>query len=275
MAAKLAPSKSSCALAIGAHPDDIEFYMAGTLLLLRAAGWETHYLNVSSGHCGSATLGAAATRRVRGGEARQAARRLGAFYHPSLADDLGIFYEDKLLKRLAAIIREVKPGLVLTHSPQDYMEDHTNTCRLTVTAAFARGMPNFRTIPERRAFEGDVTIYHAMPHGLRDGLRRRITPGAYVDTTSVHAVKRLALAAHQSQKAWLDTSQGMDSYLLAMDEMSAMVGRMSRRFRHAEGWRRHLHLGFAAEDSDPLKDALGANYLVNRKYEKELLQSNS
>lgn len=133
-----------------------------------------------------------------------------------------------------------------------------NTCRLAVTAAFARGMPNYRTTPERKPIPGDVTIYHAMPHGLRDGLRRRIVPGLFVNTTEVHAQKRAALAAHRSQKAWLDASQGMDSYLIAMDEMSREVGRMSRRFSHAEGWRRHLHLGFSAEDSDPLGEALGA-----------------
>ena len=34
------------AIAIGAHPDDIEFYMAGTLLQLQAAGWTTHYFNL-------------------------------------------------------------------------------------------------------------------------------------------------------------------------------------------------------------------------------------
>ena len=38
------------AIAIAAHPDDIEFMMAGTLLLLGAADWETHYLNISSGN---------------------------------------------------------------------------------------------------------------------------------------------------------------------------------------------------------------------------------
>ena len=41
------------AIAIAAHPDDIEFYMAGTLLLLKQAGWKIHYLNLSSGNCGS------------------------------------------------------------------------------------------------------------------------------------------------------------------------------------------------------------------------------
>jgi len=45
---------------------------------------------------------------------------------------------------------------------------------------------------------------------------------------------------------------------------------MSRRFRHAEGWRRHSHWGFCAEDADPLRDALGSKYLVNAAYERSL-----
>ena len=258
------------AIAIAAHPDDIEFYMAGTLLRLKAAGWNIHYLNLASGNCGSARLNSSATRRVREREARQAARVLGAQFHPSLTDDLEIFYDLKILRRLAAIVREVRPSIVLTHSPRDYMEDHTNTCRLAVTAAFARGMPNFKTIPPRAAVAGEVTVYHAMPHGLRDGLRRRVIPGAFIDTTSVHAIKRRALAAHQSQRAWLDASQGMDSYLGVMEEMSLAVGEMSRRFKHAEGWRRRLHLGFSATDRDPLREAIGECYILNEEYENSL-----
>ncbi len=266
--------KSPVAFAIAAHPDDIEFVMAGTLLRLKEVGWEIHYLNVASGSCGSLTMSAAQTRKIRAQEGQAAAKVLGAHFHKSLTDDLEIFYEPKLLRRLAAVIREVKPAVILTHSPQDYMEDHMNTSRLVVTAAFARGMPNFRTLPTRRAItDNEVTIYHALPHGLRDGLRRRVTAGAYVDTTAVHEQKRLALAEHRSQKEWLDASQGMDSYLHAMDEMSLQVGKMSRRFQHAEGWRRHSHLGFSSIEIDPLKDALGKSYLVNRAYERTLEQN--
>lgn len=249
---------SPVALAIAAHPDDIEFCMAGTLLLLKRAGWDIHYLNLSSGNCGSVRLSPAKTRAVRRREAQAAARRLGARFHPPLADDLEIFYEDRLLRRLAAVVRVVRPTIVLTHSPQDYMEDHMNTCRLAVTASFARGMPNYRTIPPRPATDQEVTVYHAMPHGLRDGLRQLIVPDFFVDTTEVHPTKRAALACHASQKEWLDVSQGMDSYLQAMDDMSRAVGAMSGGFEHAEGWRRHSHLGFCAEGADPLTEALGA-----------------
>jgi LmbE family N-acetylglucosaminyl deacetylase len=259
-----------CALAIAAHPDDIEFVMAGTLLLLARRGWEIHYLNLSTGNCGSMESSAAQTRRIRRREAQAAARILGATWHPPFCDDLEILYTVPLLRRLTSVVRDVRPAIVLTHSPQDYMEDHVNTCRLAVTATFSRGMPNFKTAPPRPAIGGDVTVYHAMPHGLRDGLRRRVAAGTFVNTTAVHARKREALAAHASQKEWLDASQGMDSYLKAMDGLSASVGKMSRRFRHAEGWRRHSHLGFSAQDADPLRAALGKDCRINPAYERAL-----
>lgn len=258
------------AIAIAAHPDDIEFYMAGTLLLLREAGWETHYMNVSTGNVGSMTMSSLETERVRGLEAQKAAKLLGATWHAPIANDLQIFYDDQTLRRLAAVIREVEPTIVLTHSPEDYMEDHMNTARLAVTAAFARGMPNYQTIPEQQAVKADVTVYHANPHGLRDGLRRRIIPGAFVNTSAVHDCKRAALACHASQKEWLDATQGMDSYLVAMDEFSQTVGELSGAFPHAEGWRRHSHLGFCAADADPLRDALGDRFLLNPAYEQML-----
>ena len=258
------------AIAIAAHPDDIEFMMAGTLCLLREAGWRTHYLNIATGSCGSLVHGAAALRRIRRREARKAAKIIGAEFHESHCDDLEIIYGLPLLREVAAVIRDVRPTILLTHSPQDYMEDHTETCRLAVSATFARGAPNFICRPRRPAWAGDTTIYHAMPVGFCDPLRRRIVPGAFVDTTSVQERKLAALSCHESQHGWLQASQGMNSYLRVMENMARSLGRMSRRFRHAEGWRRHSPMGFCAPEADPLRAALGKKYLVNRTYERGL-----
>jgi LmbE family N-acetylglucosaminyl deacetylase len=258
------------AMAIGAHPDDIEFMMGGTLLLLKQAGFETHSMNVASGSCGSQVHPAARLRGIRGREGQAAARVLGAIFHSSLVDDAEIFFNDRTLRRLAAVIREVGPSILLVPSPQDYMEDHTNTCRLAVTAAFVRGMRNYHTQPPRGPVAGDVTVYHAMPHGLRDPLRRRILPGAFVNTTSVFDLKKAALAEHKSQQDWLSASQKMNQYLNTMESFSRELGRMSRKFKHAEGWRRHLHFGFCAEAADPLLEALGKDFLVNKRYEAAL-----
>src|SRR5438067_3397116 len=118
------------AFAVAAHPDDIEFVMAGTLLLLGRAGFELHYMTIANGCCGSTEWDAAETARIRKREAESAATALGARFYPSLTDDLAIFYDRPTLARLAAIIRDVAPEILLVHSPVDYMEDHMNACRL-------------------------------------------------------------------------------------------------------------------------------------------------
>jgi LmbE family N-acetylglucosaminyl deacetylase len=244
------------AFAMAAHPDDIEFLMAGTLILLGQAGYELHYLNIANGSCGTARHTREEIIRIRREEARAAAAAIGAVYHESLVDDLEIFYERGLLAKVAAVMREVAPEILLLQSPVDYMEDHQNAARLAVTAAFCRGMLNFVTDPPYPPIEQEVTVYHAQPHGNRDPLRRVIRPEIYVDISGVLAQKRAMLACHRSQKAWLDESQGMDSYLVTMENLSREVGVMSGRHPYAEGWRRRLHLGFGAEGADPLSAAL-------------------
>jgi LmbE family N-acetylglucosaminyl deacetylase len=250
------------AFAVAAHPDDIEFVMAGTLLRLRDVGYEIHYLNIANGCCGSAEHDATTAARIRNEEARAACELVGAVFHDSLANDLEIFYDRPLLLKLAAIMREVAPEILLVHSPQDYMEDHMNACRLAVTAAFSRGMPNFPVDPPTAITEQSVTVYHAQPHGNRDGLGQPVVPGLFVDIADVLEEKTSMLAAHRSQRQWLDESQGLDSYLKTMHDLMREVGSLSGKFAVAEGWRRHSHLGFCAADADPLAQALAAWTLI-------------
>jgi LmbE family N-acetylglucosaminyl deacetylase len=260
------------AIAIAAHPDDIEFKMCGTLLLLKRAGWDIHCFNLATGHGGSTVHDAEETSRIRAQEARNAAALIGATWHPPIADDLEIFYNAELLRKVAAVIREVKPSIVLTHALEDYMEDHMITARLAVTATFAHSIPNFRTDPEVPAYSGDATVYHCMPHGGRDPLRRPVTVGSWVNTTDVHDTIREALSAHESQRGWLDATQGMSNYIKSLDDHARKTGEQSGRFAMAEGWWRHLHLGFSQEDVDPLAEVLGADYLLNPEFEKLLAE---
>lgn len=247
---------SKRAFAVAAHPDDIEFLMAGTLILLGRVGYELHYMNIASGSCGTAHHSREEIVHIRREESRAAAASIGAVYHESLVDDLDIFYEKPLLARVASVMREVAPEILLVQSPVDYMEDHQNAARLAVTAAFGRGMRNYPVDPPRPPVDQEVTVYHAQPHGNRTPLRQMVMPDLYVDISSVMEHKKTMLACHQSQRAWLDESQGMGSYLAAMEGMCREIGAMSARFEVAEGWRRRLHFGFCAEDVDPLAEAL-------------------
>ena len=246
------------AIAIGCHPDDIEFMMAGTLIRLKEAGWEIHYLNVANGGLGTDKLPLDEIVRIRRGESMAAARKIDAVYHESMAQDLAIFYEKALLAKVAAVVREVEPEVVLTHYPFDYMEDHSNVCRLAVTAAFVRGMVNFKTDPPRPTTAQPVALYHAMPYGLHDPLRRPVVPDFHVDITRQIDMKTEMLACHKSQKEWLDVSQGQDSYLITLRDMMKEMGTQSGQHEYAEGWIRHLHLGLGPEEFDPLANLNGA-----------------
>ena len=240
------------AFAISAHPDDIEFLMAGTLMALRDAGCAIHYMTLSDGNLGSTTMDGPTTAAKRGAEAMAAAARIGAVFHSSIGHDLDIFYDRPTLAQVASVMRDVSPDIVLTHAPVDYMEDHMNTCRLVVTAAFARGMPNFVVDPPRPAVMKPVAVYHAQPYSNRDPLNRPVMPDFFVDVSDLEDDKVAMLALHASQKRWLDESQGLDSYLQMMRDLDAAVGNLSGQYRFAEGWRRHLHLGFCAAGHDPL-----------------------
>ena len=241
-------------LALVAHPDDIEFMMAGTLFRLKDLGYAVHYMTVANGSCGTTEYGYEDIVRIRRDEAMAAAAYMGAVYHESLTNDFEIFYQDQLIRKLAAVIRRVQPTMVLLPSLEDYMEDHMITARLGVTAAFARGCPNYISIPPVDAIQMDVVLYHAMPAGLTDRMGTPIMPALCVDIGMVMDKKRRMLGLHKSQQSWLDTSQGMNEYLSTMEAMAGEVGRLSGTYRFAEGWRLHSHLGYSKTRMDPLRE---------------------
>lgn len=249
------PRKS--VIAIGAHPDDIEFTMAGTLLALAERGWEVHYMNISNGNGGSMVTGPEETGRIRTEEAKAACKLAGFIFHPPISEDLMIAHNKEHLAGVISAIRAANPSIVLTQSPSDYMEDHQNATRLAVTAAFAKGFKNAPCEPYLPPAPGNVVVYHGMPHGLRDGMGKRIRSGLWVDVEKHIETKKKLLACHASQKDWLDATQGINSYLQTLVDLAAAMGEMSGEYRYAEGWRRHNPLGYSSDlGFDPLQDAL-------------------
>ena len=114
---------------------------------------------------------------------------------------------------MTAIVREIQPTIVLLPSLNDYMEDHTNTARLVITACFSRAMRHYTSIPPREPTAQDVYLYHAQPHTNRDGMRTLVVPELFVDISGVMDTKLQMLGCHESQRQWLDETQGLDDYL--------------------------------------------------------------
>jgi len=254
----------SSVLAIAAHPDDIEYLMAGTMLQLARRGWDLHYVNLCDGSRGSTTMDRQTCAATRLKEAKKACELLGATFHDPIYPDMEASYSFENLAKVTAIVRKARPSVVLTHSPVDYMEDHQIACRLAVSAAFSHGMPNLESDPPVDPYYDPVTVYHAQPVGNRTPLGEIVMPHFFVDHTDLTDRKVELLACHASQKEWLDESQGMDSYLQTMRDVNAETGRLSGKCEYAEGWRRHLHWGFCGPADDPLRDVL-ADVIVEGK----------
>jgi len=255
--------------AVSAHADDIEFRMAGTLILLAKEGCEVHYMNIANGSCGSSEHEAETIAAIRLEEAKNAADKIGAVFHSPLVNDIEIFYEKNLLAKVGSIMRLIAPDILLVDGPMDYMEDHTISSRLAVTAAFTRGMKNFSVNPPREPITNQVTVYHAQPHGNRDLLNRFVSPDFLIDIDSVIKKKSKMLAEHKSQKKWLECSQGFDAYLDTMKEFSREMGKLAKKCEYAEGWRYHNPVGLCDAAANPLGEILQEHVvsfdLLNRR----------
>ena len=106
----IALSKNQSILAVAAHPDDIEFNMAGTLSLLAKAGFVPHMMNLSRSSLDSNELAEPEVAKMRRQEAERSAAVIDAIYHPPIADDLLILYDERLLRQMVAVVREIRPG---------------------------------------------------------------------------------------------------------------------------------------------------------------------
>ena len=249
-------------LAVGAHPDDIEFFCSGTLALLKETGYELHVATLTPGDCGSQEWSSEDISRIRRKEAAEACRLLGASYRCLEFRDFCILYSEEALRKVAGLVREVNPWLVLTHPPGDYMVDHEMTSRLVRTACFGAPAPNFEVTPPGAPSPDSgvpALLYGAPVEGI-DILGNPVRPHFYVDVSDRIAQKEAFLACHGSQRNWLKAHHGIDEYLeslLRWDSSRAVVASKiaGRKIEFAEAFLQHR--GHAYPAVNPLKRILG------------------
>src|SRR5947209_981978 len=128
-------------LAVMAHPDDIEITCAGTLILLRRAGWDVHLATMTAGDLGSMKHSRGAISKIRRREAAASAKLLGASYACLGFDDLTIAYGEEPKRVVTGLLRAVRPDLMTLHSPDWYMAVHTESARIAREAAVASTTP--------------------------------------------------------------------------------------------------------------------------------------
>lgn len=244
------------ALSLMAHPDDAEIFCGGTLIRLQELGWEVHIASMTPGDCGSMDQGPSEIAGVRRKEGAAAAAKIRAKYHCLDRRDLSIFYDEPTVQAGVELLRSVRPTVVFTHPPQDYMLDHEMTSQVARAACFAAAAPNFDTRfrPGAAPSEGIPHLYYSAP---ATGTNIFGEPGQYsvfVDISEVIGLKSDMLACHESQREWLRAQHGMDHYIEEMRHWAANQGKRCG-VEFAEGFRQHV--GHPYPSNDLLAETLG------------------
>jgi len=174
-------------LAIAAHRDDVEQTCGGTLLRMAARGLRTAILDLTRGEAGSR-----GTAEDRGREAAEAAKLLGVGWRTALDLPDGAV-ENTLENRIkiARVLREVRPRVVILPYWQARHPDHAITATLGYEACFLSGLAKIETgAAPHRPFK---IVYASLYADVR--------PSFVVDVTPFMEQRHSALMAYKSQYA--------------------------------------------------------------------------
>lgn len=228
-------SPPSPVMVVVAHPDDIDFGMAGTMAALTKAGAEVVYCLVTAGDAGAPEdRPRHEVAALRQAEQRAAGAEVGVTDIRFLGHPDGRVVADIALRRdISRAIREIKPALVITQSPERRWDriyashpDHLATAEATMAAVYP-----------------DARNPHAHPELLDEGHEPHAVPEVWVaglepwdvvlDITDVFDQKVAALRQHASQNP-----ERFDAHQLLHDWASHIAitvglpdGRLAEAFR--------------------------------------------
>jgi LmbE family N-acetylglucosaminyl deacetylase len=189
-----------------AHPDDIDFGVAGTVARLTDAGSEVVYGLATSGEAGPPEdMDRDELVAIREREQRAAAAVVGVTDVRFLGLPDGHLVADLATRKVVSrLIRDIRPDLVITQSPERRWEsvyashpDHLAFAEATVSAVYPDSR-NPYAHPELLAERMDP---HTVPELWVTGLH---PADLFVDLSPVIATKAKALCCHQSQVGWID-----------------------------------------------------------------------
>jgi LmbE family N-acetylglucosaminyl deacetylase len=205
-------------LAVGPHPDDIEFGCAPLLIQEVNGGHEARILVLSRGEAGSS-----GTPEERAEEARSAAKLIGAdIIFLDFGGDCHIRHTPGNSIAIARQIRLFQPEIVLApHPDENQHPDHTAVARLVRDASrLARygGLEELRQLP---AHAIQNLYYYSITQGFS------VRPDIVIDVSPVEAQWEAAMSCHHTQmktKSYLQLVQTRARFLGAAIGVSSAVG---------------------------------------------------
>lgn len=177
-------------LAIGAHPDDIELSCGATVAKLVQQGKKVVIADLTQGE-----MGTRGTKEIRAKEAEQAAGILGTLPRRNLhIPDGGIEITSPNLRKVIALIRELRPKILIIPHSFDRHPDHMHTHQLCREAWFYAGLTKIKT-----SHGGSDQKPHRPDNWFEFMQWHEFQPSFIVDVSDTWETKMKAVRAHASQ----------------------------------------------------------------------------
>src|SRR6185503_4672276 len=175
------------ALAVGAHPDDVELACGGTLVKLISLGYRVGVLDMARGEMG--TRGSA---EIRAREAEAASKELKLHIRDNLElPDGHIWLTEESRVKMVRKIRRYRPRVIFTHYWEDPHPDHVHTCQIVREAAHVAGLAKYDAEAGQERFRPQTVAHFMFP--------RTVAPTFVVDVSEFAEQKQKAVASYRSQ----------------------------------------------------------------------------
>jgi bacillithiol biosynthesis deacetylase BshB1 len=211
-------------LAIAAHRDDVEQTCGGTLLKLAQRGQRTGILDLTQGE-----MGTRGTAEDRTREAADAARILGVGWRRALDIPDGRVentWENRL--KVASVIRETRPRVVILPYWKGRHPDHYTTSVLGYEACFLAGLAKLALSQASSSVDKVASLAPHRPFKIVYAtLYYDVRPTFVVDISQQFEQKFASILAYKSQ--FSDQEAGKDIFP-AHDEIRARVDAMARYY---------------------------------------------
>jgi LmbE family N-acetylglucosaminyl deacetylase len=186
-------------LAFGAHPDDIEFGCGGVIALESRAGGRGAGRRVHFAVCSRGEAGTHGTPKQRTAEAKEAAALLGATIEfLELDGDAHLEIRAAHALKLAKVIRQVRPGMVLAPSvAANQHPDHARLGQLVRDAARLARYGGLKELRGRAPHAIEQLFFYAV---TPEAEPRDVTPVLFdISSPPIISTWKAAMAAHASQ----------------------------------------------------------------------------
>ncbi len=199
-------------LVVAPHPDDAELGLAGTIMKLRDEGYRVGVLDLTNGE--PTPRGSLA---IRARETAAATKVLGIEWRENLGlPNRSLEASLDARRRLAEVIRRVRPRVLLAPYWEDAHPDHVATTQLVEAARFWAKLSKSDLAGE--PFHPQRVLYYYCVH-----LRLLAQPALVVDISAYWERKRAAIACYESQFA-SDGEEGSPTLLDQLRDQAAYWG---------------------------------------------------